>query len=167
MPDAGVGHRVVPVEVDPTLLEAHPLERVVAEEVRVADVDAAQPAHHRAEVLEPGDEDVLRVDADQVADRVTHQLRPAVVERGVDLVHAVAGNLDPGVAGYADDARRVGLGVDRDQLERVAAGVDEVLPGARVGADREDRDHVLVEGDGVALVHLDQRELGRLRRRVR
>ena len=41
------------------------------------------------------------------------QLRAAEVERGVDLVVAVAGDVDPRVAGHADDARRAGPGVDR------------------------------------------------------
>ena len=73
----------------------------------------ADRLHHRDEVLEAGHEHVLRVDADQVADRLAEQLRAAEVEGGVDLVGAVAGDVDPRVAGYADDARGVGLGVDR------------------------------------------------------
>jgi len=103
------------------------------------------------------------VDADQVADGVAHQLGAAVVERGVDLVHPVAGDVDPRVSGYADDARRMGLGVDRDELERVPPGVGEVLARSCVGADGEDRDHVLVQRRGVGLVDLDQRQVGRLR----
>src|SRR6185369_9372560 len=107
VPDAGVRHGVVPTQVDAAGLESLGLERDVAERVGVAHIDTPEPVHHLGEVLEPGHEDVPRVDPDQVAHRATQQLRAPVVQRRVDLVVAVAGDVDPGVAGYADDARRV------------------------------------------------------------
>ena len=55
-------------EVDPALREALRLEVGVVEGDRVDDVDAADVLDHRLEELEPADEDVVGLDADEVAD---------------------------------------------------------------------------------------------------
>ena len=98
---------------------------------RVVDVDAADVVDHVLEEREPGDEHVVGLDADQVADGRPSSCGPAEVERGVDLVGAVAGDGHPRVARDADRGGGAGPGVDADQLERVAAGAGHVL--ARAG----------------------------------
>ena len=64
-------------EVDATLREALGLEEVVAERDRVGDLDAADLADHVLEEPEPADEDVVGLDADQVADGLPEELRTA------------------------------------------------------------------------------------------
>jgi hypothetical protein len=148
--------------VDVALREALGLDVGVAERHRVVDVHAADRLDHRLELREPGDEDVVGLDPDQVADRLGQQLGAAVIEGGVDLVVADAGDVDVRVAGYADRGRRAGPGVQPDQLERVAACVRHVLAGPGVGADGHDPDDVGADVDGGGTVDLDQRQIGRL-----
>ena len=125
--DAGEGHRVVAVEVDPALREPLLLQVGVGEPARVGDGDAADVVDHVLEEREPRDHHVVGLDADEVAHRPGHAARAGEVERGVDLLPAVAGDADPRVAGYADGGGGAGAGVDPDQLQGVAAGAGHRL----------------------------------------
>src|SRR5260370_41327401 len=71
---------------------------------RQADVDPAERVDDLDETEEVDLDVVIDDQPGGLLDGPDHQSRPAEPEGGVDLVHAVAGNVDPGVPRQAETA---------------------------------------------------------------
>jgi hypothetical protein len=91
---------------------------------RQADVDSAERVDDLDEAQEVDLDVVVDGQAGRRRDGRHHQLRAAQAEGRVDLVHAVAGNADPGIAGQADDLDVTVIGRDVNQHERVGVRAD-------------------------------------------
>ena len=162
---------------------AHPLvagldvDRVVAlrrrdadvrVEVRAVDVgvEAVERVDDRPEPLEVHVDDVVDVQAGERLDRLRGEVRPAERERVVDLRRPVAGDQHLQVARQRQHRRRLLVGVEPDEHQRVRARLVAVLlvDPAAVGADEQDR--LRVAGLGRRVDRLDVRSgrgLARLR----
>ena len=101
MSDAHVPHCPVAVEMLSAGLkmdvEVAPVIVIIKFLVHI-DVDAADGIDDLLESLEVQISVVVRSDSEDVLNCRNSQFRPAVCVRGVDLVNAMAGNPDPGVA---------------------------------------------------------------------
>ena len=145
VPVACVRERLVAVELLHAGLEVGAGERVLH---AVRDVHG-EPAHvvdHADEAVEVGVDHVRDLDADRGADRVGLEARAAERVRGVDLVGAVAGDRQRGVARQVEHRRLVQRRVHADEVDRVPAG--DGLAGPAVVADHEE-EHRLVRGGRV------------------
>ena len=107
--------------------------------------DAAERVDQLREVLEVDLDEVVDLDPEVLLDGADRERRPADRVGGVDLVLAVAGDVDDGVA--RDRERRVVAAADPHQQDRVRArGLADLVRArllgalrARVGAEDEDR----------------------------
>ena len=91
-------------------------------------------------LLEPGevdDDDVIDRDAGEALDRSDGERRAAVRVGGVDLVVAVARDLDPEVARDGEERDPVLVGIRADEHDRVGAE-GPLAPGALVRPEHED-----------------------------
>jgi hypothetical protein len=123
---AGVVVEVVAVDVD----------------VDAADVVDGAPEGPELDADHVVDREVVaRRVLEQLLDRLDGQPLAAVLERGVDLVAAVAGDLDGEVARDRHDGDRVAVGVGADEQHRVRARLEPELlvVEAGVGAEQQDR----------------------------
>ena len=153
-------------EVGVGVAEAHVVERVLAAQPLVAGLDVdrrvararrvvvavvdvgVDAAHVVDRAPEPAEVDVDDVvDLERVArgreqrlDRLQRQVGPAVRVGGVDLVRPRAGDVDPQVARDRHHRRRLVVGVEVDEQDRVRVGLVARLVGhAVVGPEDHDR----------------------------
>ncbi|CAB4347639.1 unannotated protein [freshwater metagenome] len=95
-----------------------PFVRVVVAMVYV-NVDAAEPVDRALEAAEIDLDDVVDLDPEQVANRLQRQLRAAKRERCVDLVAAVAGDVNLQVARNRHHCGRFFIWIEPDEHQRV------------------------------------------------
>ena len=130
------GQGLLAVEVVPALLDDD-RAAVAGAVARLLGVhaDAAHGIRHVLEALEVGLRDVVDADLEQVLHGLHEQRLAAVGVGGVDLVLAVAGDVDVEVAREVDHVDRLAVGGDVHEHDDVgAAGV----AGPGVGADDEE-----------------------------
>ena len=146
---AGKGKGLLAVDVGLALLQAQRVATVLEAAVDLGDDaaalvgDAAHGVDQLREVVEVDLDQVVDLDAEVLLDRLDGERRAAERVGGVDLVGAVAGDVDDRVA--RDREPRVLAAADAHQQDRVRAaavgrraGLLGVL-GPRVGAEHEDR----------------------------
>src|SRR5215218_26124 len=167
-------------EVGVLVAEARVLERLVAAHLLVAGrdvdvgelggvvvvaavdvrVDATDRVDRLLEALEVDVDHVVDREAGQPLDRVRGELRAADRVGGVELVDAVARDLDLEVARQRHHRRRLLLRIEAHEDDRVGtltgtgAAVGRVV-GALVGAEQEDRLRLAREGLGDAVPELE------------
>src|SRR5207248_6076487 len=89
---------------------------------------------------EPGDHVVVDGEAGQPPHGGGQEVGPAEGQGVVELAPAVTGDLDPAVAGEAEERALAGGRVHAEQVDGVGPGVEQVFVGTGGGADHEHED---------------------------
>jgi hypothetical protein len=103
------------------------------------DLDAADVLDDPPEALEAGHHPVVEPNPGEGLEGSSNQARAPAIEGLVDPAGAVAGDVDPRIAGKVQDAPTHGLGVDADDVQGIgphAVGVAD----ACIAADDQDED---------------------------
>jgi hypothetical protein len=100
-------------------------ERVgaVAGRLRHDDVDAAEVVRHLDQTVEVDGHVVVDAHLGELLDRLDEQRRAAEGVAGVDLVAAVPGDVDPGVARDRDQLCVLAVGAEAGEHDRVGAAI--------------------------------------------
>ena len=124
-------------------------ELVAFERVRDVDLEAAEGVEDPLEPVETGEHVVVEGDARQILDRADHPFHARLREGVVDLVRATARDRHVGVTGDPDERGSLRLGVDPEDMDRVAETALQRCAGARVAPDDQDEDRLVpAEGGG-------------------
>ena len=119
------------------------VEAVGEDRLRHVDLDPAERVDHLSEVVEVDEDDVVRPQARERGDGLHRERRPAELEGGVDLVRALAGDVDAQVARDREIRHPVPLRVGAHEQDRVGAAEVLARGGAvAVGAEQHDQGRV-------------------------
>jgi hypothetical protein len=116
----------------------------------------AEGVHHRGEAPEVDLRVVVDRHAREGCHRLGHELGAAVEVRGVDLVHAVSGDLHAGVAGNGEHPYHAFLRVDPREDDGV--GSRRLFAVTEIGAEEQDRVRLLGLALGERLAHVGRLE---------
>ena len=133
--------RKVPARPSPALRwrRIRAVELVGEDRLLHRDVDAADGVDQLLEVGEIDERNVIDVEPCEILHRAQRQRRAAELERGVDLVRAVAGNLDAQVARDREVREPMSARVGADEHDRVGVARAGTAGLATIGAEHEER----------------------------